>query len=176
LDLKPHLPKRKARRQVSIPRRAVPLVWAILVFAIQILLPWVIAKLGIRFGWSGSGPGNWNLVGIIAVAIGLTLYIWCLVAHFIDYPASVPIGFSPPHLVVAGPYRFSRNPMYLSALIAWIGWTIFYGSPAVFVALALLWSVFAFRVIPLEERQLQAMFGDDFLDYKRSVPRWIGPL
>jgi protein-S-isoprenylcysteine O-methyltransferase Ste14 len=176
LDLKSHLPKRKARRQVEIPRWAVPLVWAILVFTIQILLPWVIAKLGPRFGWSGPVPGNWNLVGLIAVAIGLALYIWCLVAHFIGYQASVPIGSSPPHLVVAGPYRFSRNPMYLSALIAWIGWTIFYGSPAVFVALVILWSVFAFRVIPLEERQLQAMFGDDFLDYKRSVPRWIGPL
>jgi protein-S-isoprenylcysteine O-methyltransferase Ste14 len=38
----------------------------------------------------------------------------------------------------------------------------------------LLWSVFAFRVIPFEERQLQAMFGDDYLEYKRSVPRWMG--
>ena len=64
--------------------------------------------------------------------------------------------------------------MYLSGLFAWLGWTIFYGSPAIFVALVLLWSVFAFRVIPLEERQLQAMFGDDYLDYKRSVHRWIG--
>jgi len=64
--------------------------------------------------------------------------------------------------------------MYLSGLFAWLGWMIFYGSPAIFVALVLLWSVFAFRVIPLEERQLQAMFGDDYLDYKRSVHRWIG--
>ena len=174
--MKPHLPKRKTPHQVIIPRWAVPLVWAILVFAIQILLPWVIAKLGPRFGWAGAVPGRWNLVGLIAVAIGLALYIWCLAAHYIGYQTSVPIGFSPPFLVVAGPYRFSRNPMYLSALIAWIGWTIFYESPAVFVALVLLWSLFAFRVIPSEERQLQAMFGDDYLNYKRSVPRWIGPL
>jgi hypothetical protein len=69
--MKPHLPKRKALHQVIIPRRAVPLTWAILVFAIQILLPWIIAKLGPRFGWSGSVPGNWNFVGLIAVAIGL---------------------------------------------------------------------------------------------------------
>jgi protein-S-isoprenylcysteine O-methyltransferase Ste14 len=174
--MKPQPPKRKAPHQLIIPRWAVPLVWAILVFAIQILLPWAIAKLGPGFGWSGGAPGNWNLAGLIAVAIGLALYIWCLAVHFINYPAAVRIGFSPPILVVAGPYRFSRNPMYLSALIAWVGWTIFYGSPAVFVALVLLWSVFAFRVIPLEERQLQAMFGDDYLDYKRSVPRWIGPV
>jgi protein-S-isoprenylcysteine O-methyltransferase Ste14 len=142
--------------------------------AIQILLPWAIAKIGPRFGWSEVAPGKWNLAGLIAVAIGLGLYTWCLVAHFINYPTSVRVGFSPPLLVIAGPYRFSRNPMYLSALFAWLGWTIFYGSPAVFVALVLLWSAFAFRVIPLEERQLQAMFGDDYVEYKRSVPRWFG--
>jgi protein-S-isoprenylcysteine O-methyltransferase Ste14 len=174
--MEPNLPKRKGPPPLFIPRWAVPLVWAVIVFTIQILLPWVIARLGPRFGWSGAAPGNWNLTGIIAVFIGLALYVWCLVSHFIDYPASVRLGFSPPLLVVAGPYRFSRNPMYLSALIAWIGWAIFYGSPAVFIALVLLWSVFVFRVIPSEERQLEAMFGDDYLDYKRSVPRWIGPV
>jgi protein-S-isoprenylcysteine O-methyltransferase Ste14 len=50
---------------------------------------------------------------------------------------------------------------------------VFYGSPAVLIALVLLWSIFAFRVIPHEERQLKDLFGDDYLDYKRSVPRWI---
>jgi protein-S-isoprenylcysteine O-methyltransferase Ste14 len=33
--------------------------------------------------------------------------------------------------------------------------------------------MFAFRVIPYEERQLEALFGDNYLDYKRSVRRWI---
>jgi protein-S-isoprenylcysteine O-methyltransferase Ste14 len=172
--MKLRFPKWKGPHQLILRRWAIPLVWAVLVLAIQILLPWAIAKLGPCFGWSEVTPGNWNLTGLIAVAIGLTLYAWCLAVHFINYPASVRIGFSPPLLVVAGPYKFSRNPMYLSALIAWLGWTIFYGSPTIFIALVLLWSVFAFRVIPMEKRQLQAMFGDDYLDYMRSVPRWIG--
>jgi len=64
--------------------------------------------------------------------------------------------------------------MYVSALFAWLGWTVFYGSPAVFAALVLLCSVFAFRVIPHEERLLEALFGDDYLEYKRSVRRWVG--
>ena len=172
--MKLHPPKWKGPHKLILPRWATPLVWAVLVLVIQILLPWAIAKLGPHFGWSQVAPGKWNLAGLIAVAIGLALYAWCLAVHFMSYPASVRIGLSPPHLVVAGPYKFSRNPMYLSGLFAWLGWMIFYGSPAIFVALVLLWSVFAFRVIPLEERQLQAMFGDDYLDYKRSVHRWIG--
>ena len=164
---------RQGRRQVVLPRWVIPLVWAVLVLAIQVVLPWAISNIGPRFGWSGASPGNWNLAGLAAVAIGLALYAWCLVVHFKDYPASVRLGFSPPLLVVAGPYHFSRNPMYLSALIAWLGWTIFYGSPAVFVGLLILWSAFTFRVIPLEERRLEAQFGDQYKSYMNSVPRWI---
>lgn len=167
-------PEKKDPQGLILPRWAIPIVWAVLVLAIQVLLPWAIAKIGPRFGWSQMTPGKWNLTGLIAVAIGLALYAWCLATHFTSYSSSVHIGFSPPHLVVAGPYKVSRNPMYLSGLFTWLGWTIFYGSPAVFVGLVLLWSLFAFRVIPLEERQLQATFGDDYLEYKRSVHRWIG--
>jgi protein-S-isoprenylcysteine O-methyltransferase Ste14 len=64
--------------------------------------------------------------------------------------------------------------MYVSGLFTWLGWTVFYGSPTVLIALALLWLVFTFRVIPHEERQLEVLFGDDYLEYKSSVRRWIG--
>jgi protein-S-isoprenylcysteine O-methyltransferase Ste14 len=162
-----------SRRELFLPRWAIPLVWAVIVLVIQILLPWAIARLGPRFGWSQLAPTWWNLTGLIAVATGLALYAWCLAFHFRSYRASVRVGFSPPQLVTGGPYRFSRNPMYVSGLFVWFGWTVFYGSLAVFVALVLLWSLFAFRVIPHEERRLEALFGDDYLDYKRSVRRWI---
>jgi protein-S-isoprenylcysteine O-methyltransferase Ste14 len=172
--MKPELSKPKDRRELMLPRWAIPFVWAVIVLVIQVLLPWIIAKLGPRFGWTQQAPALWNFTGIIAVAIGLALYAWCLVFHFRSYRASVRVGFSPPHLVIAGPYRFSRNPMYVSGLFTWLGWTVFYGSPAVFIALVLLWAVFSFRVIPYEERQLEVLFGDDYLEYRRSVRRWIG--
>ena len=171
--MKPELPKHKGRRELILPRWAIPLVWAVIVLVIQILLPWAIAKLGPRFGWSQLAPALWNLSGLIGVVVGLALYAWCLAFHFSSYRASVRVGFSPPHLVIAGPYRFSRNPMYVSGLFTWLGWTVYYGSPAVFIGLVLLWSTFTFRVIPHEECQLELLFGDDYLEYKRSVPRWI---
>ena len=172
--MKSDLPKRQSRRELLLPRWAIPLVWAVIVLVIQILLPWVIAKLGPRLGWSQLAPAWWNLGGLVAVVIGLALYAWCLVFHFRSYRTAVRVGFSPPHLVIAGPYRISRNPMYVSGLFVWFGWVVFYGSPAVFVALVLLWFIFAFRVIPYEERQLEALFGDEYLEYKKSVRRWIG--
>ncbi|MFL7793587.1 MAG: isoprenylcysteine carboxylmethyltransferase family protein [Anaerolineae bacterium] len=172
--MKKRLSKRKGRRDVTLPRWAVPLVWAVLVLVIQVLLPWVVARVGPRFGWTPAAPGQCNFIGLIVVTVGLALYTWCLVFHFRSYDDSVRVSFSPPHLVAAGPYRLSRNPMYVSGLLTWIGWTIFYGSLAVFFVLVLLWAVFAFRVIPHEERQLEELFGEDYLRYKRSVHRWIG--
>jgi protein-S-isoprenylcysteine O-methyltransferase Ste14 len=135
--MKPELPKRKDRRELTLPRWAIPLVWAVIVIAIQILLPWVISKLGTRFGYSQQAPALWNFSGLIAVVIGLALYAWCLTFHFRSYRASVRIGFAPSHLVIPGHYRFSRNPMYVSCLFVWLGWTVFYVNPAVFVAFVL---------------------------------------
>lgn len=172
--MKSKLSNQKESRELFLPRWAIPLVWAAIVLIIQILLPWVVSKLGPRYGWSQLSPALWNFAGLIAVAIGLALYAWCLAFHFRSYLITVRVGFSPPHLVIGGPYRFSRNPMYVSGLFVWLGWGLYYGSPAVFIALLLLFSIFALRVIPLEERQLKVLFGDDYLVYKRSVRRWIG--
>ena len=167
-------PERHGRRELLLPKWAIPLVWAAMVGIIMGFLPWIVARFGPRYGWAQRRPGWWNIAGLIAVAAGLAMYAWCLVFHFKSYSTSVRAGFSPPHLVVAGPYRVSRNPMYVSGLFAWVGWTVFYGSPAVLAALVLLWSLFSFRVIPLEEQQLEAQFPEAYLEYKRAVPRWIG--
>jgi protein-S-isoprenylcysteine O-methyltransferase Ste14 len=160
--------------KVFLPRWAVPLIWAVIVLVIQVLLPWAASKLGPRLGWDELTAGSWNFTGLLLVAIGLMSYAWCLVFHFRTYASSVRISFSPPHLVKSGPYRFSRNPMYVSGLFTWLGWTIFYGSPAVLIVLMLLWFVFSFRVIPHEEQMLEELFGEEFLEYKHSVRKWIG--
>jgi len=170
---KPELPQQNDRRELLLPRWAVPLIWAVIVLAIQILLPWIIVGLGTRHGWSSLAPAWWNLAGLAAVALGLGLYAWCLAFHFKGYRSAVRISLSPPHLVTAGPYWFSRNPMYVSGLFVWLGWAVFYGSPAVLAALVFLWSVFALRVIPGEERLLEGQFGDAYRAYKRTVPRWL---
>ena len=170
----PQPPTSNGRRERALPRWAIPLVWFVLVGVILVVLPWAVARLGPRYGWSQAGPALWNHVGLVPVALGLTFYVWSLVFHFKSYRAAVRVGFSPPHLVVGGPYQVSRNPMYVAGLSAWLGWTVFYGSPAVLGGLVLLWSLFTFRVIPYEERQLEALFGDEYLEYKNSVRRWIG--
>jgi protein-S-isoprenylcysteine O-methyltransferase Ste14 len=161
-------------REIKLSRWAIPIVWTIIVLLIMIILPWIISLLGTRFGWYQGVPVVWNFAGLVAVVMGLAIYGWCLVFHFKSYREAVRIGFTPPHLVVTGPYRYSRNPMYVAGLFVWIGWTIFYGNLAVFIGLVLLWSMFTFRIIPYEEDQLEALFGDEYSEYKKSVRRWLG--
>src|SRR5215470_14577043 len=76
-------------------------------------------------------------------------------------------------LVVRGVYRFVRNPMISGVLSILLGEAALFASPAL-----LWWFVVAAAVnivyIPLsEERGLERRFGDDYLAYKRNVPRWI---
>ncbi|MGD8456259.1 MAG: isoprenylcysteine carboxylmethyltransferase family protein [Anaerolineales bacterium] len=159
---------------MKIPRWAIPIVWGIIVLVIMILLPWAASLLGPRYGWSQGVAAAWNLIGLAAVVLGLAMYIWCLVFHFRTYREPVNAGFDPPHLVDGGPYRISRNPMYVAGLFVWVGWVVYYGSPAVLIGLLFLWLMFTVRVIPYEERQLEELFGGEYLAYKKSVRRWLG--
>ena len=76
-------------------------------------------------------------------------------------------------LVTRGVYQFTRNPMYLGFAIFLIGWGLWLTN---FVALILV-LFFAlymtrFQIMP-EEKALERLFRESFLDYKRSVRRWL---
>ena len=76
-------------------------------------------------------------------------------------------------LVVAGIYRYTRNPMYLGFLILLLGWAVFLENVAAFLVLPLfVLYMNRFQIEP-EERALEALFGQEFVDYKQSVRRWI---
>lgn len=82
--------------------------------------------------------------------------------------------FEPPgQLVVAGPYRWTRNPMYLGFLGMLLGAALTLGnlcallSPLLFFVVASLW------YIPTEERNCEQTFGEAYRHYRASTRRWI---
>jgi hypothetical protein len=83
---------------------------------------------------------------------------------------------APSSLVMEGPYKFSRHPMYLCVLAIWLGWALFYGSVAVFITWVATWVGMTLFVAPAEERELEARFGESYLEYKKAVPRWLGKI
>jgi protein-S-isoprenylcysteine O-methyltransferase Ste14 len=151
-----------------------PILWIIGTLVVHVALPWAIAQLGPRYGWAEGTPALWNLIGLIPVAAGLAMIAWGGSLHFVASPSGWEMERTPRYMLVKGPYRFSRNPMYLLELAMWLGWAIFYGSLAVLIVFFLWWAVFAFRMIPREERDLEARFGETYRQYKDSVPRWFG--
>ena len=76
-------------------------------------------------------------------------------------------------LITEGPYRFSRNPLYLGGnLFGFLGAALVVGSPGTIV-LTLLGLIATDRMIRREERQLEARFGDEWRSYRRRVRRWF---
>ena len=76
-------------------------------------------------------------------------------------------------LVTSGVYRVTRNPMYAGMLFLLIAWAIYLDSPwALLGPLAFVLYMNRFQIGP-EEKALEALFGDDYSDYKRKVRRWL---
>jgi len=79
------------------------------------------------------------------------------------------------------PLYWAAMVLVIQVLLPWLvgqigprfGWAIFFGSPAVLAAFVLLSGLFALRVVPREERQLEALFGDEYRHYRQLVRRWL---
>jgi len=141
---------------------------------IALLLVLLPARL---LDWSGvtspASLGGAQIAGGALTVIGGLLALWCVLA-FGTVGRGTPAPFDPPRrLVVAGPYRWVRNPMYLGAVMALIGAAVFYGSAAL-GGYALLFLLIAHVfVVGWEEPTLARTFGADYEAYRRSTNRWV---
>ena len=117
--------------------------------------------------------GPWQVAGMIVGALGAQLVATCVTA-FVVFGRGTPAPFDPPRkLVVRGPYRIVRNPMYIGAFVAILGVALFYQSIAVAgYALAFLVTLALF-VRFYEEPTLRQQFGAEYDAYTQTTGRWI---
>jgi protein-S-isoprenylcysteine O-methyltransferase Ste14 len=140
---------------------------------IGLVLVFLPARL---LSWSGVSPpegqGTPQALGILIAGLGAAVALWCVLT-FALLGKGTPAPFDPPRrLVVRGPYRFVRNPMYLGAAMALAGASLYYES---FVLAAYLGAfVLAAHgfVVGYEEPTLLAKFGEEYESYCREVRRW----
>jgi protein-S-isoprenylcysteine O-methyltransferase Ste14 len=149
-----------------------------------VLVPFVVGYLvpqNLR-GTGGVAPGFWQ-TGYLLFGVGAALYLWCLVcfllaggtpAVFFTRHLSFLIGKEPPDVVRTGPYRFSRNPMYVGVVAAIFGQALLYRSRPVFVYGACAALTFHLVVVLLEEPHLRKARGAGYETYLHNVPRWLG--
>ncbi|MEQ1758902.1 MAG: isoprenylcysteine carboxylmethyltransferase family protein [Vicinamibacterales bacterium] len=116
-------------------------------------------------------PGDIPIrVGIILVAFGEFLRFWTVrQIGVISRTRSARWG----PLVVSGPYRIVRNPIYVGNWFLWTGFVVWSG---LLWMLPVAWLLFGLQyaaIVRWEEQRLLAHFGDPYADYLRSVPRWF---
>jgi protein-S-isoprenylcysteine O-methyltransferase Ste14 len=136
-----------------------------------VLLPArILARSGI------ARPAELGVLEYGGVALGLAggvLAVWCILT-FALVGKGTPAPFDPPRrLVISGPYRYLRNPMYLGAGLALFGAALFYRSPALAVYAAGFVLVTHFFVIGYEEPTLRRLFGGEYEAYRARVRRWL---
>jgi len=171
---RPNQDKRPPAKRVLLPRWMALVLTPVVFLLGHVALPEALSEFSARHGWAGGRPGWLNLLGLLLIAGGFAGLAWCLRLHFVGTADSFETQGTQNYLVVRGPYRFTRNPMYLSGMAIWLGWVIFYGSVAVLGGFVVVWMSVALLVVPWEERKLEARFGEAYLRYKNSVPRWLG--
>jgi len=129
-----------------------------------------------------------RLIGAVVVMTGLAVFVWLFRYRSpVDVLTSTYLTFSKiarrvqleenlgrrERLVVQGPYRLVRHPIYLAVLISLVGWGLLLDFSFILVAavVALLW--FNFVVMPYEEKELLALFGSDYEEYMKRVRRIV---
>jgi protein-S-isoprenylcysteine O-methyltransferase Ste14 len=113
-----------------------------------------------------------HLAGMVIGAAGAAVALWCIVT-FASVGRGTPAPFDPPRrLVIQGPYRFVRNPMYLGAGLALAGAALFYGSLLLLGYTGLFFLATQLFVVWYEEPALRRTFGQEYAAYCGRVRRW----
>jgi len=119
------------------------------------------------FAGSALRPFGWS-----ALALGVILGAWGM-ATFRRAKTAIHPGHSASQLVIHGPYRFTRNPMYTGLTMAYLGGSALLDSGWPIVVLPIVLVVLFRTVISREERYLTDAFGVEYTQYVASVRRWL---
>jgi protein-S-isoprenylcysteine O-methyltransferase Ste14 len=114
----------------------------------------------------------WNLVGIVPLLLGAGLILHAFLLFIRNGTTSNPDGV-PAALVTSGPFRVTRNPMYLGILLMFSGIACLFGTVGPWLAVPALGVVFDVVFIRREEKRMETIFDDAYRRYKAKVRRWI---
>ena len=133
----------------------------------------VLGHLANRWLPLGAVPvqAGWIAGGILFV-LGLGLAASAMI-NFTRASTTIRPDRASTALVIAGPYRFTRNPMYLGLAVAYLGLAIADRSLASLILLPVVLLTIRWAVIANEEAFLERRFGSSYTEYKARVRRWL---
>lgn len=135
------------------------------------LIPYLLTgwrRIGDLFGL----PGGW-IAGVILIALGLPVLL-AAIYKFASDGLGTPLPAAPTQsLVVTGPHRYVRNPMYLAVATTIVGQALVLGQPVLVWYAGIFVLATATFVYVYEQPTLRKQFGDEYRRYCESVPAWL---
>ena len=135
------------------------------------VIPWLLT------GWHMRTPAPFwlplRLCGGLLLLAGLLVVGQAFVRFVVDGRGTPAPVAAPQHLVVGGPYRYVRNPMYVAVVAAIVGQALLLGQRGLLLYGAVIWLATASFVRWYEEPELVRRFGAEYGEYRRAVPAWL---
>lgn len=110
----------------------------------------------------------------LLLLLGIALLLWCAREFYVAGRGTLAPWEPPRSLVVSGPYRVTRNPMYVAVLLILLGWAVLFSSGALTAYAFAIAIAFHLRILFHEEPFLARTHGLAWAAYGARVPRWIG--
>lgn len=136
------------------------------------LIPWLLLRGSDRSfvpeTWSGL-----HFIGIFFATIGLTVLMICIWRFPFEEKGTISPLDPTERLVVHGLYRYSRNPMYVGAIVLLIGESLYWASPTLAIYTAVLFVGFNLFIMLHEEPRLKRDFPVEYELYCAKVRRWL---
>ena len=142
-----------------------PLAWGLAVIgglALNWLVPLPFLPVDLPAGWLGA----------IVFVLALALFAWAIVT-ITRAGSNVPTNRPTTTIVESGPYRFTRNPIYLGMFLSLIGLAIAFDNLWLLMMLVPFALIIRYGVVAREEAYLERKFGDVYRGYRSRVRRWL---
>ncbi len=138
----------------------------------------LLGAIAVAFLASAMSPGLritanfFPIVGMVLMGIGAALFAWT-VQNFQKHKTTLHPRGKPSTLITTGPYKISRNPIYLSFLLIATGTAMLFANVLAFVGPVIFFFFIQTLVIPFEEDTLTKVFGDSYGKYRKRIRRWL---
>lgn len=137
-----------------------------------LLLGWVLDEQALHLAFPFALDMPVKIIAVVLIVVGMGLEAWS--GGLFKTAGTNVVPWSPSTaLVFKGPYRFTRNPMYVGFTLVYLGLALGLQSPSAMILLIPCLALMTWGVILREERYLTARFGQAYLDYKNRVRRWL---
>jgi protein-S-isoprenylcysteine O-methyltransferase Ste14/pimeloyl-ACP methyl ester carboxylesterase len=139
-----------------------------------IALPGLVAFIvPLLLAWPQVRDRAFSLAGLVLLVPGIALLLWCAREFYVRGRGTLAPWDPPRHIVSSGPYRVSRNPMYIGVTLVLLGWSVVFASWAHLLYAAAAALAFHLRVVFSEEPWLDRTHHSEWTRYAARVPRWI---